>query len=681
MRNVLAWVAAATAEALRRRAALGDHLPAFSSADSAGRTDSLILALRADYGLIDGPDGQLKAPAPIAGALVEIEPDLATRRLIDLTSIYGLDSAEAALLTVLVAAELDGNLSRAFDILTGTASGRVTIGLALELCGVPSAGAESVTLLAPSGALMRHRLLSAPDDAVFLRRPLRAPDRVVAHLAGREPGGSLRDMQLQITALPSDAAERLARGIEADATLTWIRSPLGASGLSVAAAAFGVLNIGWIAVDLGRRPLGVDPLGAAEAAVLEASLAGLGLIVSGAEALADGTDGGRFAVLSDARVPVIAVSPTAWRHHWTAGSSGAPLTIDAPVLTPRDRELLWRWALPELFAAGGELDSDPDAREALATLRLAPEEVAETARQAMRLGASRGEKMSVALVRDAARVLGAAANADKGAVARRSSAVASFEDLVLPEQIADELHRLVAWARHRDEVVSRGDVHGKAGKGVGLAALFTGSPGTGKTLAAHVVADELGLELFQVDLSGVVDKYIGETEKNLERIFHDAESRNLVLFFDEADALFGTRSSVKDARDRYANQEVSYLLQRMEHYDGITILATNLRGNLDAAFTRRMQFLVHFPDPDADTRMRLWEQHLLQAGELDPDDPIDTAILAKTVELAGGDIRNIVLGAAYDAISAGQTVGMRHLRAATVREFRKLSRRVPPAFE
>jgi SpoVK/Ycf46/Vps4 family AAA+-type ATPase len=343
--------------------------------------------------------------------------------------------------------------------------------------------------------------------------------------------------------------------------------------------------------------------------------------------------------------------------------------------------VLWRWALPELFLPGGELESDPDAREALATLRLAPEEVAETARHATRLGASRSQGMSVALVRDAARVLGAAANADKGAVARRSSDVASFDDLVLPEQIADELHRLVAWARHRDEVVSRGDVHGKAGKGVGLAALFTGSPGTGKTLAAHVVADELGLELFQVDLSGVVDKYIGETEKNLERIFHDAESRNLVLFFDEADALFGTRSSVKDARDRYANQEVSYLLQRMEHYDGITILATNLRGNLDAAFTRRMQFLVHFPDPDADTRMRLWEQHLLQAGELDRDDPIDTAILAKTVELAGGDIRNIVLGAAYDAVSAGQTVGMRHLRAATVREFRKLSRRLPPAFE
>jgi SpoVK/Ycf46/Vps4 family AAA+-type ATPase len=220
-------------------------------------------------------------------------------------------------------------------------------------------------------------------------------------------------------------------------------------------------------------------------------------------------------------------------------------------------------------------------------------------------------------------------------------------------------------------------VHGKAGKGSGLTALFTGGPGTGKTLAAHVVADALNLELFQVDLSAVVDKYIGETEKNLERVFHEAESHNVVLFFDEADALFGSRSEVKDARDRYANQEVSYLLQRMEHFDGITVLATNLRGNLDAAFSRRMQFIVHFPDPDAATRHRLWRQHLLNAGPLEEADPVDVDLLAETVELAGGDIRNIVLAATYDAAVQGSALGMRHLAAATQREYQKLGRRAP----
>src|SRR5699024_978162 len=151
-----------------------------------------------------------------------------------------------------------------------------------------------------------------------------------------------------------------------------------------------------------------------------------------------------------------------------------------------------------------------------------------------------------------------------------------------------------------------GAVHGAGGKGTGIAALFTGGPGTGKTLAAHVVADTAGLDLMQVDLSGVIDKYIGETEKNLERIFADAENLNVVLFFDEADALFGKRSEVRDAHDRFANQEVSYLLQRMEQFNGITVLATNLKGNLDLAFARRMHFIVHFPDPDEPTRARLW---------------------------------------------------------------------------
>jgi SpoVK/Ycf46/Vps4 family AAA+-type ATPase len=192
-----------------------------------------------------------------------------------------------------------------------------------------------------------------------------------------------------------------------------------------------------------------------------------------------------------------------------------------------------------------------------------------------------------------------------------------------------------------------------------------------------VIAEELSIDLFQVDLSAVVDKYIGETEKNLEKVFRAAEALDVVLFFDEADALFGSRSDVKDARDRYANQEVAYLLQRMEHFDGITILATNLRGNLDRAFSRRMSFIVHFPDPDPAIRRRLWEHHLGQLPALDEDDAVNLDSLAESVELAGGDIRNIVLGAAYDAVSAGELVGMRHVVEATVREYRKLGRVMP----
>jgi SpoVK/Ycf46/Vps4 family AAA+-type ATPase len=258
---------------------------------------------------------------------------------------------------------------------------------------------------------------------------------------------------------------------------------------------------------------------------------------------------------------------------------------------------------------------------------------------------------------------------------------AGFDDLQVPADTRAALRRLTEWVRLRDEVLAGGVVQGLGGKGSGIAALFTGSPGTGKTLAAHVIAQATGLELMQVDLSGVVDKYVGETEKNLERIFAQAENLNVVLFFDEADALFGTRSGVKDSRDRYANQGVSYLLQRMEQFDGVTILATNLRGNLDPAFARRLHFIVHFPDPDEATRARLWRQLLAAAGPPDPADPARVDELGGTVELTGGALRNIVLAATYDAAIEGSGLGHRHLVAAAQREYVKLGRRRPAGLE
>ncbi|MCL2781853.1 MAG: ATP-binding protein, partial [Actinomycetia bacterium] len=282
--------------------------------------------------------------------------------------------------------------------------------------------------------------------------------------------------------------------------------------------------------------------------------------------------------------------------------------------------------------------------------------------------------VAIAHVRAAARQLGG------GAAARAPGAPpATLDDLVLPEHVLVEVRRLLDWARYRDEVAALGPLHGKGGKGTGVAALFTGPPGTGKTLAAHVIADALAMDLYQVELPTIVDKYIGETEKNLERVFQAAESMNAVLFFDEADALFGSRSEVRDARDRYANQEVAYLLQRMERFDGITVLASNMRGNLDPAFARRLHFIVAFPAPDEPTRARLWSAHLAVVGRLDPADPVDIAELAHLVELSGGDIRNIVLAATYAAVAADEPVGMRHIGPAVRREFIKLGRRVPAA--
>ena len=206
----------------------------------------------------------------------------------------------------------------------------------------------------------------------------------------------------------------------------------------------------------------------------------------------------------------------------------------------------------------------------------------------------------------------------------------------------------------------------------GLTALFAGPSGTGKTMAAEVLAGELGLDLYAVDLATVVDKYVGETEKNLDRIFAESERVNGVILFDEADALFGKRSEVSDAHDRYANVEVAYLLQRMELFDGIAILATNLRANLDEAFTRRLDSLVDFPEPEAEHRFLLWERSLGTSVPRAAD--LDLEFLAEAFKLSGGAIRNIVVAAAYAAAEADREITMRDLVRATQREYLKLGR-------
>jgi SpoVK/Ycf46/Vps4 family AAA+-type ATPase len=191
-------------------------------------------------------------------------------------------------------------------------------------------------------------------------------------------------------------------------------------------------------------------------------------------------------------------------------------------------------------------------------------------------------------------------------------------------------------------------------------------------MAAEVIAKELGLDLYKIDLSGVVSKYIGETEKNLDRIFTTAENANAILFFDEADALFGKRSEVQNAHDRYANIETSYLLQKMEQYEGIAILATNMRQCMDEAFTRRLQFIVEFPFPDEAQRRQIWQ--VLFPAQAPREEEIDFEFMAKQFRLSGGNIKNVVLGAAFLAASNGGRIGMEQLIRATWREHQKMGR-------
>jgi SpoVK/Ycf46/Vps4 family AAA+-type ATPase len=259
-------------------------------------------------------------------------------------------------------------------------------------------------------------------------------------------------------------------------------------------------------------------------------------------------------------------------------------------------------------------------------------------------------------------------------LARKISPHFRWSDLVLPEDQMSQLRELANQAKRRQIVMEDWGFNNKLTLGRGLSALFVGPSGTGKTMAAEVMANDLGLDLYKIDLSAVVSKYIGETEKNLNRVFTEAEHSNAILFFDEADALLGKRSEVRDAHDRYANIEIAYLLQKMEEYEGITILATNLRQNIDEAFTRRIRFIIEFPFPEEEYRLRIWQGIWPKETPLARE--VDLHFIARQFKLTGGNIRNIALAAAFLATENGQLVGMKHLLHATKREFQKMGRLV-----
>jgi SpoVK/Ycf46/Vps4 family AAA+-type ATPase len=253
-------------------------------------------------------------------------------------------------------------------------------------------------------------------------------------------------------------------------------------------------------------------------------------------------------------------------------------------------------------------------------------------------------------------------------LAQRIEPVATWHDLVVPEREREQLRQIVLHVRHRTQVYESWGFVERSSRGLGISALFAGPSGTGKTTAAEVLANELRLDLFRIDLSQVISKYIGETEKNLSRVFDAAEQGAAVLLFDEADALFGKRTEVKDSHDRYANIEVSYLLQRMEAYRGVAILTTNRKSSLDQAFLRRIRFVIEFPFPEAPQRAEMWRRVFPSRTPVQ-DFNIDR--LAR-LRVSGGSIHNIAMGAAFLAADAGRPVLMEHLLAAARAEFAKL---------
>ena len=247
-----------------------------------------------------------------------------------------------------------------------------------------------------------------------------------------------------------------------------------------------------------------------------------------------------------------------------------------------------------------------------------------------------------------------------------------WEDLVAPPEVMDSLKEFISRIQFKRRVFDEWGFAEKYAKGLGLSAMFTGPPGTGKTMAATLIAGQLALDVYQVDVSRLVSKYIGETEKNLAQIFDAAELGQAIILFDEADALFAKRGEVKSSVDRYANLEGAFLLQQMEAHPGAVILATNLRQNIDQAFLRRLDFVIEFALPEDDDRERIWRRMLPAAAPLADD--VDVEFLAARFPLSGGSIRNASLAAAFMAADERSAIGMEHLIRAVALEYDKLGR-------
>jgi hypothetical protein len=561
-----------------------------------------------------------------------------------LSRLFGLSPFDEDVLLLALAP----HASAGFEALTAPlqGAGAPTRHLALALFAGPDPAARDLARagLAPDAPLRRWRLVEAIDaDRGALAR-LALDERMADLLLGRDrsdPRVRACARPIESGPLPPSAAAPVAAFAAAlvDAPPRGlILGPRGSGRHAAAAEAAAALGLGLLALRPDATPPATadDPEGWALLA-REALLGGFAWAID-----ADRDDRAARA-LDRLEAPVFAIAAEA------PDDAPAVPVLRLPPMTDADRAAILR----ATFGAGATAEA---AERAAAQFRIGPRAVVRAARQAN--GSA-----------DLWRACRAACAAELSALGRRVAPRFGWDDLVLPDRTVAELRALAAQARARATVLRRWGFGARWGD-AGASALFAGPSGAGKSMAAEAIARDLDLDLFRIDLSGVVSKYIGETEKNLRRVFETAEESGAVLLFDEADALFGKRSEVKDSHDRYANIEVSYLLEAMERYRGVAILTTNLKNHLDPAFQRRLSFVIDFPKPDAAARARLWRAAIPAAA---PTEGLDIDRLAR-MELAGGSIARAALNAAYMAADAGEPLTMAHVLRAAEAEHRKLDR-------
>lgn len=588
-------------------------------------------------------------------------------RLHSLGCDFALSDLELDIILAALAPDLNPRFEKLYGYLNDDVTRRrASVGLALELCGASLSDGSARQCFSPESPLVSAGLVAVEDaERPLLSRALRVPDRVVAHLLGRDEPDPLVSPFLRSPApWPGRPSPIMSRALAAGANLVYAQCPPGGGALAWLAASLRAAHRPPLVVDLELTDALTDHQQLAVVASRDARLSSGALVVTGIDHLTERP----ALVRAWAELPgaVVLIGSKVWDPRW---SSRPPLLVEPPLLTDAERAGLWREALGTRANLEEATVVNDGLSDSVSAYHLSPEQIWLAASAAQR----RAEAAERDVVPDDLRYGARAQNAaGLERLALRITPRVGFDDLVVPKPVERQLRALAGRVRHRSLVLDDWKMASAATRGRGVTVLFAGDSGTGKTMSAEVVAESLGLELYVIDLSTVVDKYIGETEKNLDRIFVEAERVNGVLLFDEADAIFGKRSEVKDARDRYANVEVAYLLQRMEHFDGVAILTTNLRSNVDEAFLRRIDVIVEFPMPSPEERERLWRRLIRQ--EVPVEGEIDVGYLARSFELSGGNIHNVVVAAAFEAADAGVPMTMTHMVRATAAEYRKLGR-------
>ncbi|MCR2802432.1 AAA family ATPase [Paenibacillus soyae] len=599
-----------------------------------------------------------------------------------------------------LAAEWDRKYEKWFAYLNDDATVKApTVDLALRLLGDAEADRQLGRRLLGEGGSLRRWLLRPPGEGMAaqgLRTPLRLDERVVSFLLETEALDG-RLLGVVESREPHEAPEPEGEGAAgADSRMKqaldgWPSGSVPVVGLWGARGGGKRSCLHRLAAGRGQRLLMVSLAALpSEAELLRGKMDSIvreALLTDAAIAFAE-EDGlwkerlPREVLLSSlqayaesARRPLIGWSGLERR-------SGSELPLpdraaywsgEVPPPGAEARAGLWRSHASELGEAAnspGAPDYNELASELASRFSHTPGQIASAWRQALVLAAERGDGLP------RREELAAAARGQfRHRLARHADRIEArrgWSDLIIPADSLETIREACSRYVHRETVLGQWGFGGKLSYGTGVHMLFAGPPGTGKTMAAEVVAGELGLELYRVDLSRIVSKYIGETEQRLRELFDEARQSGAILFFDEGDALFGKRTEVKDAHDRYANMEAAYLLQLIEGYDGVTILATNLMQNLDEALLRRMSIIVKFPFPDAEDRVRIFRSLLPAGAPLDED--LDLPFLAQRVEASGGHIKNIVLAAAFLAAGERRPIGMSHMVRAARAELQKLGK-------